>query len=89
MWKGNHGMPDVFTIIFLIAWLDGRKVASRLKALSSWFNSLIFSQALPIFLHRRKMAINKKLPAGFLMATCFLLPEIYLEKGCDRLAIII
>jgi hypothetical protein len=82
-------MPEVFTIIFFIAWLDDRKVASRLKALSSWFNPLIFSQELPLFLHRHKMAINKKLPAGFSMATCFLLPEIYLEKGCDRLAIII
>ncbi|MCK7506952.1 MAG: hypothetical protein MZV70_24765 [Desulfobacterales bacterium] len=58
-------MPEVFTIIFFIAWLDDRKVASRLKALSSWFNPLIFSQELPLFLHRHKMAINKKLPAGF------------------------
>jgi len=89
MWKGNHGMPEVFTIIYFVAWLHARKGASTVKALSSWFNPLIFSQESPLFLHRHKMAINKKLPAGFLMATCFLLPEIYLEKGCDRLAIII
>jgi hypothetical protein len=82
-------MPEVFTIIFFVAWLHARKGASKVKALSSWFNPLIFSQKLSFFLHHNKMAINKKLPAGFLMATCFLLPEIYLEKGCDRLAIII
>ena len=82
-------MPEVFTIMFFTAWLDDRKVASRLKALSSWFNPPIFSQELHLFLHRYKIAVNKKLPAGFSMATCFLLREIYLEKGCDRLAIII
>jgi hypothetical protein len=80
-WKGSHGMPEVFTIIFFVAWLHVRKIASRVKALSNCFHSLIIYQDLHFFLIPMKLLKQtKKLLAGFSAATRFSLSEIYWRK---------
>lgn len=73
-------MPEVFTIIFFVAWFHDRKVASGVKASSGCFNRQIISQNIHLFSRRYKIEINKKLLAVFSTATCFALPEIYWRK---------
>jgi hypothetical protein len=74
-------MPEVFTIIFFVAWPHDRKVASRVKASSNCFNSLIIYQDLHFFLIPIKLLKQtKKLLAGFSAATRFSLSEIYWRK---------
>lgn len=81
-------MPEVFSIILFTAWPHDGKVASKVKASSLCLNNQFFSQNLHLLFHRNRTEINKKLLAVFSAATCFALPEIHLEKGCDRFAII-
>lgn len=74
-------MPEVFTIIFFVAWPHDRKVASRVKALSNCFNSLFYYQNLHIFFIPIKLLKQtKKLLAGFSMAMRFSVSEIYWRK---------
>ncbi len=74
-------MPEVFTIIFFVAWLHDRKVASGVKASSNCFNSLVFYQDLHFFpIPIKLLKQTKKLLAVFSTAMRFLLSEIYWRK---------
>ena len=74
-------MPEVFTIIFFVAWPHDRKVASRVKASSNCFNRLIIYQDLHFFFIPVKLLKQtKKLLAGFYTAMRFSLSEISWRK---------
>jgi len=82
-WKGSHGMPEVFSIMFFDAWLHVRKIVSKVKALLSWFHSLFISSNLTFFFIKITSLFKQttKRLAVFSKATHFRVYEVYGRKG--------
>ena len=75
-------MLEVFTIMLFIAWLHDRKLISRVKASSSWFNDLFFYPNLHLFFHHNNnIEVNKKRLAVFSVAESFSLSEMFWRRG--------
>jgi len=79
-WKGIHGMSEVVTTKYFLAWLHDRKVISTVKASSGRFNFPFLSSNFHSCFHGHSIEIYKKLLALFSAPKCFSPSEIYWRK---------